>query len=154
MDQHIEQLNQLFVPLSQAMPALAQTNQPQVLANAAAALMFIVKKEIELSGSNRARELKSILDTGETEEYNRYAARVEQTEASISGFSDTMLENNALTAEVLSQMREQIRTLGETQSVILQKLGAGTDNNGPQQGGNAPSQEPYQRTPQYNESAS
>ena len=147
-------LNQLFVPLSQAMPALAQTNQPQVLANAAAALMFIVKKEIELSGSNRARELKSILDTGETEEYNRYAARVEETEASISGFSDTMLENNALTAEILSQMREQIKTLGETQGVILQKLGAGTDNNGPQRGGNPPTQEPYQEAPQYNESAS
>ena len=83
-----------------------------------------------------------------------YSRPDDGTEASISGFSNTMLENNALTTEVLSQMREQIKTLGETQGVILQKLGAGTDNNGPQRGGNPPIQEPYQEASQYNESAS
>lgn len=44
-------LGQLFVPLSQALPAIAQTQDPELLRNAAATMVYIMEKQIELSGS-------------------------------------------------------------------------------------------------------
>lgn len=130
-------LNQLFVPLSQSMPALAQANIPNVLQGAASALMFIVKREIELSGSNRSKELTGLLMNGETDEYSQYRERVEQTESTITGFSESMLEGQSLTQEVLGQLNGQIKSLSETQALILKHLGVGSTDNNPEVNTNA-----------------
>ena len=50
-------LNQLFVPLSQAMPAIAQSGDQQMMAQAMKAMAYIVSKQIELSGSSSAKDI-------------------------------------------------------------------------------------------------
>lgn len=119
-------LNQLFVPLSQAMPALAQMEDQSMLQNAAAALMFIVKKEIELSGSNRATELQTLMETGQTPEFNEFEARIMTSEETISGASDMIMKTQEATAQVLMRLQDQVGLLSQTQTAILRKLGVDT----------------------------
>jgi hypothetical protein len=54
-------LNQLFIPLSQAMPAIASSGDQQMIAQAAKAMQYIVTKQIELSGSAMAKDLGLVM---------------------------------------------------------------------------------------------
>lgn len=124
-------LNQLFVPLSQAMPAMAATDNPELLANMAMAMQFIVQREIELSGSNRAKELKNLLSTGSIDDPAE-PSDADVVEEEISGFG-AAVEGTVSTASALATMQTQIRLLAETQSQILQALGAATGSSAPQE---------------------
>ena len=79
-------LQQIFVPLSQAMPALAASNDPELLKNMAATMQFIVQRTIELSGSNRSNDLRSLVTTGRTDQDDKLFGLEEQ----INGLSATV----------------------------------------------------------------
>ena len=116
-------LNQLFIPLSQSMPALAATGDPQVLANAAQAMMYIIEKEIELSGSNGSRDLKSIFKTGRTAQFNEYEQRTKVLEDSVNGVFDSTIVGLESSAQAIQQLQEQLSIMGRTQGAILKHLG-------------------------------
>lgn len=120
-------LNELFVPLSQAMPALAQTGDTQMLTNAAQTLMYIVQKEVELSGSNRSGDLKSLLNTGRTQQFDQYMTRSQELEDGINGVITQNLESQELNKQILEQLQEQIKILSQTQGALLGKLGVSND---------------------------
>ena len=124
-------LNQLFIPLSQAMPALAATGDQEMLRNFAKTMQFIVEKEIELSGSNSSSQLKTVVNTGQTDQ--DLGTKLSGLEEQIGGLA-LLDETLATAATTMLQMQEQIRMLSETQGLILQKLGAPIEQ--------SPSQEP------------
>ena len=116
-------LNQLFVPLSQAMPALAATNNPEILANAALAMQYIIRKEIELSGSMHSNAIQEIMTTGVTPNLQQYDERAATLEENVSGYTSSVEEQLDATTEVVSEMREQIKLLSEGQASIIKILG-------------------------------
>ena len=113
-------LNQIFVPLSQAMPALAATQDMDLLKNMAATMQFIVQRTIELSGSNRSKDLKSLVTTGQA---TPNAQLVDGLEEQINGFS-AAVDGMVAMATAMSGLQGQVAALTETQGIILQKLGA------------------------------
>lgn len=116
-------LNQLFVPLSQAMPALAAVQDQKVLANAAAAMQFIIEKQIELSGSNRAGTLGTIFKKGRSDEVSEFEERAAALEESIGGsLTETMAAQTEMAAQ-MSDLRNQLSLMAETQAALLEKLG-------------------------------
>ena len=119
-EKQLRVLNQLFVPLSQAMPALAASQDQQMIHNFAAAMAFIVEKQIELSGSNRSNDLKSIVRTGEpmamTEGNDEAEEYFDQMDVAMNGM--------AAMAVQMQSMQEQMRLLTESQAAILSGLGA------------------------------
>lgn len=119
-------LNQLFVPLSQSMPALQATQNPAILANAAAAMQFIVNKEIQLSGSASAHEISKLFTEGVTPELSAFDEKVSRLEEGIGGLVTQLSENTAAHADVLASMQQQIQLLSQTQQVLLEKLGVNT----------------------------
>ena len=124
-------LNQLFVSLSQAMPALAAVEDRAVLTNSAYAMQFIIEKVIELSGSNRSRELQQMF-RGSGQAPGNDSRQVLEEEI---GNSSAMLVNGLeATAAAMSTLQEQIRTLGETQQVILERLGGASNPSAPNPG--------------------
>ena len=124
-------LNQLFIPLSQAMPALAATQDQALLQNAAATMQFIVQRQLELSGSNSARELKSLFTTGKTESFNEYERKTHELENSIGGVTDGLLESNRISAEAIAQLQNQISLLRQTQEQVFKVLGVPTEQSAP-----------------------
>ena len=119
-EKQLRVLNQLFVPLSQAMPALAASQDQQMIHNFAAAMAFIVEKQIELSGSNRSNDLKNIVRTGEpmamTEGNDEAEEYFDQMDVAMNGM--------AAMAVQMQSMQEQMRLLTESQAAILSGLGA------------------------------
>lgn len=116
-------LNELFVPLSQAMPALAQMQDSSALANAAAAMQFIIQKEIELSGSTHADALATIMREGFTPPQQQDEEQTAALNASIEELNASMAEQNSSMAAALSELTEQMKTLATTQGVLFEKLG-------------------------------
>lgn len=114
-------LNEIFIPLSQAMPALAASQDQAALAQASRAMQYIIKKQIELSGASAAQELSKIW-TGEDNGENRdqriaeIEGRVEQTELQTGVDMDQMVE-------VLKGMQQQMSQMREFQTELVNKLG-------------------------------
>ena len=85
-------------------------------------MQFIVEREIELSGSNRSKDLQSILTTGK-----RSAETLDNDafEEHLNGL-DPMVGALAATASSLTQLQQQMQLMAQTQAVILERLGMGT----------------------------
>lgn len=84
-ERQVRLLNQMFVSLSQAMPALANTQNADLINNAAAAMQFIIEKLIELSGSDHSRQLKTLMTSGRTEEFTSLESRLDMLDQLLSG---------------------------------------------------------------------
>ena len=123
-------LNELFVPLSQAMPALAAVQDKGILMQSAKAMQYIIKKQIELSGATSAKEL-GLIWTGQNEEaediYMRMSAMEEQLGQMVA-IADDDLSN---TTDAVKQLQSQISLLRESVEIISSKLGGDSNQSGP-----------------------
>jgi hypothetical protein len=126
-------LNQLFVPLSQAMPALAAAQDQQMLAQAAKAMQYIISKQIELSGSTSAKDIGLVFngDIEAVDERDQRILALEDEVHNVEGGMGSLLEMND---NALRQMQEQIAMLREAQELILDKLGGSMNASGNGQG--------------------
>lgn len=131
-------LNQLFVPLSQAMPALAATNNPEILANAAMAMQYIIRKEIELSGTMHGDQLEELMANGVTPKLTAYDTRASELEESVTGYKGEVEEQLEATTGTVLDLKEQVKLLAEGQTAIMQALGVGNEETVP--GGEQPQQ--------------
>ena len=127
-------LNQLFVPLSQAMPALANVQDQDMLQNAARAMNFIIRKEIELSGSSHADDIKQLMETGDLATQESRDSQLDVLERDLGGMAGALVDGQDNTAAVIQQMQEQIGLLVQTQTELMKKLGM--DLNTPTAGDN------------------
>ena len=120
-------LNSLFVPLSQAMPALGAMQDPGPIQRAAQAMQYIIEKQIELSGSNRSGDLKSIMQSGRTEQFNEYEQRASAFEQNIGG---TLVEATAFqeqAVEAIVSLQEQMKLQAEAMAAMMKHLGMSTE---------------------------
>lgn len=123
-------LNQLFIPLSQALPALAANQDPDMVRQAARAMQYIVAKQVELSGSTSAKDLGLLL-TGKDDEFTSREQRINELEAGVqsseAGFGQMQQMNEA----AMAQMQEQLSMLRESTELILQQLGGSIQTSAP-----------------------
>lgn len=134
-------LNQLFVPLSQAMPALAAAQDQDMLTQAAQAMQYIIAKQIELSGSSSAKDLGLVL-SGDVEQVDARDKRINDLETEIhtveGGFGSSMDQQ----MNMLSNLQQQIGLLREGMEVIFDRIGMSNASSAPQEG--PPEQGPYE----------
>jgi len=129
-------LNQLFVPLSQAMPALASSGDQAMIQQAAKAMQYIVKKQIELSGASSAYDI-GLAFTGDVEALDERDRRIGEVETGINDISSGVDEVLQMNETALKLLQEQVSMQSETLKLILEKLGA-TANTSSGGGGNSP----------------
>jgi hypothetical protein len=115
-------LNQLFVPLSQAMPALANTQDMQMLKQASAAMQYIIQKQIELSGSSSADSLSKIW-RGEGDVVDERDQRIAELEGTVSGLHQMSEQDAEQHSSAIVQLQQQVSMLAESQRLLLEKLG-------------------------------
>lgn len=122
-EKQIRVLNEMFVPLSQAMPALANTGDPTVLANAAAVMQFIIQKQIELSGSAHSTEMVQLFKEGQTPALTEFQQKIDALELSLGGAAEQMAVSVQATQDQMAEVKEQMSLVGDTQTEILNRLG-------------------------------
>lgn len=116
-------LNQLFIPLSQALNALAAAGDTEALRNASKAMSYIIAKQIELSGSASAKDIGVLWKTGDVEEVNERDARIAAIEEQINGVATGQDEQLEMQTQALVQLQEQISLLTENNQLLMNKLG-------------------------------
>jgi hypothetical protein len=116
-------LNELFVPLSQSMPALAAAGDTQALQKATAAMMYIIGKQIELSGATSAKEIGMLWNTGDVQQVTERDARIAAVEDSVDNIHSEHELQLDLQTEAIKQLQEQVRLITENQGQLLNKLG-------------------------------
>lgn len=149
-DRQVRILNQMFVTLGQAMPALANTQDPQLISNAAAAMQFIIEKLIELSGSDHSRQLQSLVKDGSTSGFNDMQAKMQMLEELFEGrLSDTALATD-VSDSILLQFGEQISLLRQGQEHLARLAGVALPARPALEGSGTPDPQgiPAPRTPQ------
>ena len=130
-EKQLRLLGQLFVPLSQAMPALAATEDREVLMKAAAAMQFIIEKTVEMSGSNHADQLATILREGPSSQIQDYQDRVDGLEKGIGELVGTLSESNETMSSAVQQLQEQVAALTQMNTELFQKLGISSESSAP-----------------------
>lgn len=118
-------LNELFVPLSQAMGAIAQSQNQEMMDNAMKTLQFIMAKEIELSGSSHAHELANLFTTGQRQPDTEDPEAVtnDRTEDGIGELVSTVAQNSAAQAGLVEQLASQVAMLTEAQGLLMERVG-------------------------------
>lgn len=122
-EKQLRVLNQLFIPLSQAMPALAAAQDQEMLSNAAKAMQYIIGKQIELSGASSAADIGILFKTGDVQQVNERDQKIANVEAAIG---DMVANNDAelgTQTAAITQLQEQMSLMAENQALLLQKLG-------------------------------
>lgn len=128
-------LNELFIPLSQAMPAIAQAGNPQALAHAVAAMQFIIQKQLELSGSAHSTDLKALMETGMTSAMQQRQNEIEELEeriGTVTAEHDQKIEEMEARAK---SIETALKLLVEGQGHMMSSLGVPMDQTEPQMAG-------------------
>ncbi len=115
-------LNQLFVPLSQAMPAMAASGDPAILAQASNAMSYIIKKQIELSGSTHSQDIVQLLE-GKQENVDERNQRIDGVEQNISQLSLQNEEELEVNSLAIAQLQQQTTQLTEIIVELTNRLG-------------------------------
>jgi hypothetical protein len=122
-EKQLRVLNELFIPLSQAMPALANSGDQTIIRQAAMAMSYIIEKQIELSGAADALAIRDLWSGKKTdEEVDERDQRIAELEAKLA--SPELEQERELTAQALVGLAEQLRVQGEAISAIMDRLGA------------------------------
>lgn len=123
-------LNQLFIPLSQAMPALAAAQDQQMLQQAAKAMQYIISKQIELSGSTSSKDIGLAWngDVEAVDERDRKLAVMEENMlATTTGNNEVM----KMTEAAMLMLQDQMSMMRESQQLIMERLGMQTETSAP-----------------------
>ena len=122
-EKQLRVLNELFVPLSQALPAISQSQDPEMLGRAVKAMSFIVEKQIELSGASSASDIKALW-TGNDDEARARQMSLEAIDDKLSALDNQAVEQLEQSAVTIQTLQEQISLLRENQELMMQKMGA------------------------------
>jgi hypothetical protein len=149
-EKQIRILNELFIPLSQAMPAIANSGDQEAMKKATSAMMYIVQKQMELSGSSHSTELAQLFKEGPTPESEARDKKVSDLELALGGAYSELAESADFEAGAALQMRADLNLVMQNQAKLLAALGLGEGGGqpaasgpmGPAQGAPAPAPEP------------
>lgn len=117
-------LNQLFIPLSQSMPAIVNSGDQQMIQQATRAMAYIVGKQIELSGSTSAKQLGLLWNDGDADTVSARDEKINQLEAGLSGLgadNEVMID---MQAAAIQGLQGQVDQLSKNFGILLEKLGA------------------------------
>lgn len=123
-------LNQLFVPLSQAMPAMANAGDPDMIKQAAMAMQYIITKEIELSGSAHAASIQGLWAGGDAALVSTRDRRIEDLESQFAAMQ--VDEERDLVAGALVALQEQMSQLTQVNQLLMERMGVQADPSAPE----------------------
>ena len=124
-------LNQMFVPLSQAMPAIAAAQDQEALNHATKAMQFIIEKQLELSGSTHSKSIQEIFTGGKTPELTARQEMEDVFNSRIEEVTTARSEESIQLVAAVGQLQEQIALIAQSQGAMMQQIGIPTEQSAP-----------------------
>ena len=124
-EKQVRILNEMFIPLSQAMPAVAAAQDQDAVMKMSAAMQYIIEKQLELSGSAHSSQLREIFKNGRTPEVDAADEAAEQTENAL-GTMEHELPSPAEVLQAIGTLQSQIAMLTEGQGALMEQVGIPT----------------------------
>lgn len=124
-------LNELFVPLSQAMPAIAAAQDQAMIQNAVAAMQYIITKQIELSGSGSAQAIKALWSGDNPERVSATDDRIKDLEDTLGSTAKQQEIEAEAQAAAIAQLQQNVSMLVENNQILLDKLGVQSEPSAP-----------------------
>lgn len=125
-------LNDIFVPLSQALPALANANDPENLSHAVAAMRFIIEKQIELSGSAHSKILKNVFTGTDEQQLALFKEKTKNLEDGINGLGEQIVRGQEQATEAITGIKAQLAQQAQINEALMQHLGISNAEPAPQ----------------------
>jgi hypothetical protein len=131
-------LQELFVPLSQAMPALASANDQEMIKAAIQTMQYIMGKQIQLSGAADAKAIAGLWQGDDVKKVNERDAKISQLEESLGGTASAVESELNLSQAAVTQLQAQVSQLTENFGILMSKLGVTNEPSGAQTPEQAP----------------
>lgn len=148
-EKQLRVLNQMFIPLSQAINAVAASGDQDMLRQAVSAMSYIIGKQIELSGSQSAKAIGLLWKGDDQNVVAARDARIAEVEQRVGGLSEGYEEELELTSTAIQQLQEGQAQMAANMQLLLEKLGvvngASTPSN-PTSEGTVPVEAPVEPT--------
>lgn len=111
-------LQQIFVPLSQALPALSQAGDTEGVRQGAEVMKYITMKTIEMSGSAHKSELAALFE-GKDDRQKALTERIDLLEQALGGSKAELDTVNEDQLSVLEQMQKQMKAMQDVLASVV-----------------------------------
>lgn len=136
-EKELRVLNELFVPLSQAMPAIAQAQDEDMMKSAVQTMQYVMGKQIQLSGAADAKAIANVWKGDDIEVINARDQRIEALEEGLGGTTAEVDLELSQSGMAIAQLQNQVSELTRNFALLLEKLGV--------QGGGSGAEQPEQQ---------
>ena len=122
-EKQLRVLKELFVPLSQAMPALAATQDQRMLTQATATMTYIIEKMIRLSGAAESNDLARLMGSGDFQQVDEKDKRIAALEEHINNVQPEYELEQIERDAVIQKLQENQSQMAQNMQLLLEKLG-------------------------------
>ncbi len=141
-EKQVRVLQEMLVPVSQAMPAIAALQDPDMTKAATMTMQYVLGQLIKLSGAADAKAIGEIWQGKDVAQISERDQKIADLESGTSETTEVLTESSAITAQAVQSLQEQVSELTNAMSLMIEKLA-------PQA---APPAEQGQLTPEMNSS--
>lgn len=131
-EKQVRVLQDMLIPVSQAMPAIAALQDPDMTKAATQTIRYIMGQLIKLSGSADAKAIGDIWNGDDVQQISERDAKIEALESGHEEATEVLVQNNELTAQAVTSLQTQVTGLADALQEIIGKLSGGqpTPNEG------------------------
>lgn len=132
-EKQVRVLQEMLVPISQSMPAIAALQDPDMTKAATLTIQYIMGQLIKLSGSADARAISDIWKGKDAAALSERDQKIADLESSRDEVAEVLTDSSAVTAQTVMGLQSQVTALTDTMQALIQQLTPEQAPYGPEQ---------------------
>lgn len=121
-EKQVRVLQEMLVPLSQSMGAIAALQDPDMTKAATQTVQYILGQLIKLSGSADAKAISDIWKGKDVTVISERDRKIEALETGTEETVEVLTENSAITAQAVQGLQSQVTALTDTMQALISQL--------------------------------
>jgi hypothetical protein len=132
-EKQVRVLQEMLVPVSQAMPAIASLQDPDMTKAATQTVRYIMGQLIKLSGSADAKAISDIWKGQDVAVVNERDQKIAELETGHTETAEIITETSQITAQTIQGLQQQLSGLVDVVESLVQKVTPQPEPSGPEQ---------------------
>lgn len=132
-EKQVRVLQEMLVPVSQAMPAIAALQDPDMTKAATETVRYIMGQLIKLSGSSDSKAISEIWSGADVAKVNERDQKIAELESGATETAEVLGESQELTMAAVKTIQEQVAALADAMEAMMQHLTPQNPPSGPEQ---------------------